>query len=63
MRLEINVRMLEKREDHIYGIDGVYTYDGVTAEEFLTEIYPATVDRFENEFEEAQIQYYHPKSW
>lgn len=58
--LEINVRNLDREEQGLESIDGVYTYEEATLDEFLTEIYPETVDRFEQTFAEAELQYYPP---
>jgi len=38
LMLEINVRMLEEQEDGLYGIDGTYTYEGVTVERFHRDL-------------------------
>jgi len=55
--LEVNVRVLDDEEGD-YEIDGVYTYSELTPEEFLEEVYPVQITRFEEEFEDAELQYY-----
>ena len=57
IELEVNVRVLDDEEGD-YEIDGVYTYSELTPEEFLEEVYPVQITRFEEEFEDAELQYY-----
>lgn len=58
--LEVNIRLLEGDDTGAYAADGTYTYEGVEWDQFLEEIYPTIIERFERVFEEAELQYYQP---
>lgn len=39
-------------------MEGRYTFQGASVDTVLDDIYPALVERFEDEFEDAELQCY-----
>jgi hypothetical protein len=60
VQLEVNLRVLEDEED-LYAVDGVFAADEDDWIDYLDEVYPTLIDRFEEEFSESQLQYYEPE--
>lgn len=56
--LDVNVRFPGADRNELYAIDGLYTYEEVSLDKFLTETYPRVVDEFEERLSDAQLQYY-----
>lgn len=58
--LEVNVRVLEGESTDVYAIDSIYAFDGTGWTQFLEDVYPALLTKFEAAFEDAQLQYFEP---
>lgn len=56
--LEVNIRFPEADRNELYAIDGLYTYEESSLDEFLAETYPQIIEEFEERFPDAQLQYY-----
>lgn len=55
----MNLRVLDDDDEALYAIDGVFTSDDDLID-YLDDVYPVLIDRFEAEFPESQLQYYEP---
>lgn len=58
IKLEVNIRVLEEDDKAVDAIDSIYSYDPVPVTQFIDEVYPAIIDKFEDVFIDARLQYY-----
>lgn len=56
----MNIRVLNGDDEAIYAIDGVYSYQEMSYDEFIDEVYPEFIEELEAAFPETELYYFNP---